>query len=245
MADAPGWHPDPTGRHELRYHNGVTWTADVADDGARFVDPAGAGGPPAGPAPSAPAAPGSTTNRPAIAAMVLGIAAVATAWLPFVVVIGLVAAVLAVALGVVGLRRAERTGVRRGPAVVGLVTGGLGLAAGVVGVVLTVVVVRAIDAYDDPNPHEVVLTGCTTAAGATTAEGSLTNLGETEGDFVVRVEFLRTGTDNVRRRARVTLDDVPAGTTEPFAVERPVGVEEVSCRIGAVTGPLPFGLDLE
>ncbi len=238
MADAPGWHPDPTGRHELRYHNGVAWTADVADGGARFVDPSGSGGPPDGS--RTPAG-----DRPAMAAMVLGIVAVATAWLPFVVVAGLVAAVLAVAFGVIGLRRADRTGVRRGPAIVGLVTGGLGIGAGAVGVVLTVVVVRAIDAYDDPNPHEVALTACTTAAGTTTAEGSLSNLGATEGDFVVRVEFLRSGTDNVRRRVRVALDDVPAGATAPFVVERPVGVDEVSCRIGAVTGPLPFGLDLE
>jgi hypothetical protein len=245
VGDAPGWHPDPTGRHELRYHNGVAWTADVADGGARFVDPAGADGSAVGPTTTATGAPPSPGNGPAMAAMVLGIVAVAIAWLPFVVAAGVAAAVLALVFGVIGLRRAERTGVRRGPAVVGLVTGGLGLGAGAVGVVLTVVVVRAIDAYDDPNPHEVALTACTTAAGTTTAEGSLVNLGATEGDFVVRVEFLREGTDNVRRRVRVALDDVPAGGAAPFVVERPVGVEEVSCRIGAVTGPLPFGLDLE
>jgi hypothetical protein len=34
-----GWHPDPSGRHELRYHDGQGWTEYVrASDGYR-VDP--------------------------------------------------------------------------------------------------------------------------------------------------------------------------------------------------------------
>ncbi len=35
----PSWHPDPTGRHELRYWDGSTWTDHVADQGAQSVDP--------------------------------------------------------------------------------------------------------------------------------------------------------------------------------------------------------------
>ena len=35
----PSWHPDPTGRHELRYWDGSTWTDHVADQGAQAVDP--------------------------------------------------------------------------------------------------------------------------------------------------------------------------------------------------------------
>jgi hypothetical protein len=37
-----GWHPDPTGRHEQRYWDGLRWTADVADAGQAAVDPDGA-----------------------------------------------------------------------------------------------------------------------------------------------------------------------------------------------------------
>jgi hypothetical protein len=38
-APAPGWNPDPTGRHEYRYWDGGTWTDDVSDGGATSVDP--------------------------------------------------------------------------------------------------------------------------------------------------------------------------------------------------------------
>lgn len=57
MADSAsaGWRPDPTGRHQLRYHDGTVFTGYVCDDGAVGVDehraptypgPAGIGGPP-------------------------------------------------------------------------------------------------------------------------------------------------------------------------------------------------------
>lgn len=34
-----GWHPDPTGRHQTRYFDGVSWTAHVSDNGVAGVDP--------------------------------------------------------------------------------------------------------------------------------------------------------------------------------------------------------------
>lgn len=34
-----GWQPDPTQRHELRYHDGQQWTANVSDAGAQTTDP--------------------------------------------------------------------------------------------------------------------------------------------------------------------------------------------------------------
>jgi hypothetical protein len=37
--DAPGWYPDPDGRHQYRYHDGSVWTDHVADDGQSAVDP--------------------------------------------------------------------------------------------------------------------------------------------------------------------------------------------------------------
>lgn len=43
-APTPGWHPDPTGRHEYRYWNGAGWTDDVSDNGVTAVDPVGSGG---------------------------------------------------------------------------------------------------------------------------------------------------------------------------------------------------------
>jgi hypothetical protein len=37
----PGWLPDPTGRHERRWWDGTTWTADVSDAGVSGNDPLG------------------------------------------------------------------------------------------------------------------------------------------------------------------------------------------------------------
>lgn len=39
QSSAPNWHPDPTGRHELRYWNGDAWTEHVSDGGVQSVDP--------------------------------------------------------------------------------------------------------------------------------------------------------------------------------------------------------------
>jgi uncharacterized protein YxjI len=35
----PAWHPDPAGRHQLRYWDGVVWTAHVSDNGVQDSDP--------------------------------------------------------------------------------------------------------------------------------------------------------------------------------------------------------------
>jgi hypothetical protein len=34
-----GWHPDPTGRHELRYWDGAAWSSHVSDAGVTASDP--------------------------------------------------------------------------------------------------------------------------------------------------------------------------------------------------------------
>jgi len=44
---APGWYPDPSGRHQIRYWDGVAWTDHVADNGVQGHDPPG--GPPQAP----------------------------------------------------------------------------------------------------------------------------------------------------------------------------------------------------
>jgi uncharacterized protein YxjI len=40
MSESPAsWHPDPTGRHELRYWDGTAWTDHVSDQGVTGTDP--------------------------------------------------------------------------------------------------------------------------------------------------------------------------------------------------------------
>jgi len=51
-ASAPGWQPDPSGRHEYRYWDGTEWTDDVSDAGATSVDPLPGLTPPGGASPS-------------------------------------------------------------------------------------------------------------------------------------------------------------------------------------------------
>jgi Protein of unknown function (DUF2510) len=61
-ASAPGWQPDPSGRHEYRYWDGSTWTEDVSDAGATSVDPLPGVAPPGGPGgPGGPSPSGEPT----------------------------------------------------------------------------------------------------------------------------------------------------------------------------------------
>jgi uncharacterized protein (AIM24 family) len=45
---AAAWHPDPTGRHELRYWDGSQWTDHVSDQGVQSTSPVSADGGAAG-----------------------------------------------------------------------------------------------------------------------------------------------------------------------------------------------------
>ena len=239
----PGWYADPMGRFELRYFNGVTWTADVSDDGIRFVDPLGLDI-----AASDHTSAGTFSgakNGVASAAMVLGIIAVATAWMPIIVVFGAILAVVAVVLGAIGLRRSQISGVGRNRAIVGLATGASGLVAAVLGVVLTVIVVNVFDDYMNPAPHEVAVTSCTMAGSRATATGTLTNLDDNPASFSILVAFVDPDTDDLDRQSRTEVDDVAAGGSVEFTVERQVTLDEVDCVVSDVNGPLPFGLALD
>jgi len=236
-------------RFELRYFNGSAWTADVSNGGDRFVDPQGTEVGPGGPSTSGGSVPTSmgdqATNWPATAAMVLGIVAITIAWLPFIVVFGVIAAVLALTFGTVGVRRARPDGVGRSRAVVGLITGASALLVAAFGVFLTVIVVDVYDAYLNPASNETAITSCELAGSRATATGSLTNLGDDTADFSVLVGFVRSGTDNANRTSRVVLDDVGPGENAEFEAERRVDLAEVDCIVIEVTGALPFGLELD
>src|SRR5690606_24341019 len=39
MTMNPGWHPDPTGRFDIRYWDGTLWTEHVGRAGVQTVDP--------------------------------------------------------------------------------------------------------------------------------------------------------------------------------------------------------------
>ncbi len=238
----PGWYPDPSGRFEFRFHNGVLWTADVSTNGQRYVDPLGA----------EPTAPQSTVvGAPAgrsglgLASMILGIVAVSIAWMPFVVVVGAVCAVLAVVFGIIALLRRRHTERGKGFAVAGLVTGLLASLLCVVGVAFSFAVVRAVDRFDNPAANRVTVTSCELDGTTARVVGEIENLDDVEADFTVQLAFTRPGTDNAHRSGRAFVDDVAPGETAEFELTRQVRLEDVDCIVTDVTGPLPFGLEIE
>ena len=60
----PDWYADPMRRHEYRYWDGTTWTADVSDSGQVSVDPLGPSG-----NPDASAAANNTTGEQVLLVM--------------------------------------------------------------------------------------------------------------------------------------------------------------------------------
>jgi hypothetical protein len=253
----PGWYADPLRRFELRWFNGADWTADVANGENRFVDPQGTAVvhpvvDNAADHATSPTSKGSRKggtdgggNPAANAAMALGIVAVAISWLPFVVVLGFVAALLAIGFGTVGLRRAGPTGDGRGRAIAGIATGASAVVAATIGVALSIIVLDAYDDYLEPSPNEVAVNDCTIAGARATAQGTIENLGADDADFSVLVGFVRVGTDNPHRTARATLDDVAPGELREFEVQRQVDLDDVDCIVLEVNGPLPFGVQLD
>jgi len=234
---AGGWYPDPIARFELRYHNGSDWTADVSSNGQRFVDPLGVQ-----PGPNAHSGTGAR-NGAATAALVLGIVGIGLGWLPFVVVLGAVAALLAIVFGFVGRRRSNVTGTGRGFAIAALVMGPIGLLVCIVGVVFTITFVDAIDAYDNPAASQAEIVGCESDGTNRTANFTITNVDDVSASYTVRIDFVRDGTDNVQREALVAVDEIAPGETARHSVSRRIEIDDVGCVIRAVHGPLPFGVD--
>jgi hypothetical protein len=239
-----GWYPDPAARFELRYHNGVAWTADVSTDGDRFVDPLGAQPGAAGPQ---HASQPKAKNSAATASMVLGIIAIGLGWLPFIFALAAVLGILAIVLGLRARRRAKtpgpQFGVGSGMATAGLILGPIGLLACVGGLIFSIVMVGAIDRFENPAANNTAITSCERDGNDVTAKGELTNASDDTASFTVRVSFVRPGTDNQRRQANVIVSDVEPGQTRSFEAVRSVTLEEVDCIIGSVRGELPFGVD--
>jgi len=246
MANA-GWHPDPSGRYELRYHNGARWTGDVATNGRRYVDatPASDGGPTLDPPPRSG---GALRNRVATASMVLGIVAVAVGWLPVVAVVGLVAAMVALVLGLIGRRRARAGAGGAGFATAGIALGAIGMVVGAVGIVITVVLVGAVERYEDPAANTTTVTSCEVDGRRLEATGTLTNDGDRAASFTVRVELEGDRAEHATRRERLAeVDDVAPGASATWSAGLLLGdrspPSDPVCSVVAVHGPLPFGID--
>lgn len=230
----PGWYPDPAGRYEFRYHNGVRWTGDVSVDGQRYVEPESNVGPPAGQPVGRPPLTSQTGGRGgAITALVLGIVGASLAWLPFVFVVGAVAALVGLVFGTIAIRRHSNG---RKMAVWGTVLSVLALPLCIVGYAFTRVV---MDELEDPGAHIVHITRCESRSGFL-AEGTIDNLSDVNRYYEVTVSFRVDGTEV--RSTTVNVDDVDDGDSAAFRAEAaaPVGVGgDVECVVSSVKNNLP------
>jgi hypothetical protein len=100
------------------------------------------------PAPQPPSAPMSPANGMGLTALVLGISGLATSWIPFLGCLGLIAGVLAIVFGALGLGKANRgQATNRSSAVAGLATG-------ILAVVVSLAAAMAFWSLGDPERVE-------------------------------------------------------------------------------------------
>ena len=227
-----GWFPDPLERYDHRWFNGTTWTSDVSVNGQRFVDPLGT-------SPNPRSGGGTSGNRSATAALVCGLVAVAIAWIPLIVVAGIVLALLAIVFGAKGIRQARDTGVGKGRAVTGLISGIVAVGLAIVGVFLTISVFREVIAYVEPGLRLVDDVACTVDGRDAVVEGTITNLDDEQRSYTVFVDVGgRTEYD--------TVDDVDPGevATWSVAVRTRTEVDDCDPEI-TVNGPFPWGIETD
>lgn len=198
---AGGWHPDPTGRFELRWHNGSSWTGDVATHGQRFLDPLAANAPASG-----------DRNGRAVASFVIGLVCVAMAWVPFVFAAAAVASVAGLALGVLALRHPARLG--RAMAVWGVVLSAAAIAALPAGWVLSMRVIDRLEAGSSPGPYEISIDDCDTARFSITLHGTITNRDDEPHGYDITVHYSVDG--SLVASDRVATSTVQPGSSAPF-----------------------------
>jgi hypothetical protein len=272
----PDWYPDPTGRFEYRYHNGQAWTGDVSADGHRFLDPLAVaraahqsfGVLPYGQQPSgqqrsgqpqygqqpygqhgAPPAAGPRTGK-ATAAFVLALSSVVVGWVPFLCVVAIAAAVVALVLGRSFLRAQRQAAVPGTPvsagkghgyALAAVILVPFGLAASALGIWLTVISVHAIQRFTDVGSYSITNDSCSVSGGEATYSGTLSNGSSNTRSYEVTIRFERAGTSSSLGTAEVAVNDVPAHESQTFSVSRLLSADSVSCSVASVTGPVPFG----
>jgi hypothetical protein len=233
-----GWFPDPHGRYDYRWFNGTAWTADVSDEGRRLVDPAGAA-----PSPQFQQAANANGNGLATAAITCGLLALLFAWMPLLVVIGLVLGVLALVFGVRGHRRAATVGSGRGRALAGAIAGGAAVGLSIVGTILTVTFVRELQAFLSPGAVEAEVAACTVEPGAIVIDGVLTNRSsDSHGYTVYGVVRTPSGVDDLVTEIR----ELQPGETTEFEMRRSIVVDEETCDARLVVhGPTPYGVEID
>ena len=247
-----GWFPDPLRRFELRYFNGATWTADVASGGQRTVDLLPASPPPGAAHPSAPfprsqagwsdqwlpRAPKKSTVTSTVA-LALSCAAVAVGWIPFLFVVGAIAAFTAAVFAVAALRRIK-AGREAGKVAAWWAIGLLPVAVAsvILGSWLTFRTVDEMEDYLNPPAHQLVVDGCAAAGDRITYSGTLTNLSAAPSDFTVAIKMESASGRKVDRQ--ILLRRVQPQEARPWSLTQTLLGGRVTCRVDSVYGPRPL-----
>lgn len=240
------WYPDPSGRHDHRWFNGSSWTADVADGGNRGFDPlVGPFASSARPLASPSSPEGSRPGRAAaLTSLTLGALSMAIAWMPFVVVLGIAAALSAIVLGIIAAHRATQgtqAGIRH--AVAGIVCGTFGLLLSGVGLGSSRELLDDMERVRDPGTHSVVVVSCAVDVdGRAVATGRLTNRDSRARSYAVIVSF----GDGEQPFADTTVDlmALAPGDTEDFETSTSAGgtpAAELTCEVAGVEALSPTG----
>lgn len=236
LGAAPGWRPDPSGRHDFRWYNGRSFTADVADDGARGFDP------------------DLTPNRAAergggraaaLTSLTLAGGAVTISWMPLVVVLGVAAALSAIVLGIVATARlppGPSSGRRIALAGIACAVVALGLSG--IGMSSSRDLLDQLQSAGEPGEHVVRIDRCEVdGEGRAVAGGEIRNGDGSPRAYVITVTFGDATGEFADRAARVPVVD--RGETARFEVSTSAGrtpSEELTCRIDRVSSPT-FVLD--
>lgn len=143
MNGTAGWHADPTGRHEVRYFDGASWTEHVSNAGIQGTDPPTLAAPDAVASPSTVTAPAQVVGQPppsngfAVIALVGGVIGVLCGLIPILSIPALIGGVLAIVFGIAARNRAKRYGITgKGMATAGVILGCIAIVFGIIGFII-------------------------------------------------------------------------------------------------------------
>lgn len=205
----------------------------MAIAGQHFVDPRGTADNP--PVPHL-APPGRGL---AIASLVVGLTAAALAWLPFVFVVGAIAAVVACALAIAALVRERRSPHPAAQRLArwGLTSGVAALMLGVLGYFFTLTMIDRLDEWLGLGRYDATVVSCTAAGRVVSIDGTVQNLDDHTHDYEVRVDVLDG--DALAATDRATVRDVISDGTGTFhlTVFTDSALTAPQCRVAAVSAP--------
>ncbi len=224
----PGWLPDPSGRYQFRWFNGQSFTGDVSVGGNRFVDPL----------PLVHISERRTRGM-AVAGFVVALIAAMLAWLPFVFVVGGVAAIVAFVLSLLGLRAARRNaGYGRALAASGVAISVLAAGLTVAGFYFTRYAIRELDKIGELGEYQVAVDACRSSDGLTVFDGHITNLDDEQHGYYVAVEFLVRNEVTARRNLGPV--QVSPGETANLHLAEFIESGPVECRVAEVSAGIAF-----